>query len=414
MNFTSTPERGQRIMKKRIRIAIPILLVLIGIGIYFYFSENHEDPNRLIVSGNIEVTDARLSFKIPGRLVERLVEEGEEVKKGQLIARLDDTDQKLAVAQAQANIGYAKAVLAELEAGSRFEDIQRAKAQVEQAESVLLELEQGSRSQEIGDARAEVKRAKASLEGAGSQLELARSDHDRYRKLYKDNVISVREYDIYQRKYETALSAFAEAEARLKSATEKLSLRREGPRREQIEQARAALRQVEAAYALIKAGPRSETILQARAKVDVAGETLRQARQQIAYTQLFAPFEGVVLSKAAEPGEYLNVGSPVVTIGDLERVRLRAYVNEPDLGRIKLGREIEVLTDTYPNKVYKGRISFISSEAEFTPKSVQTSEERVKLMYRIKIELPNPDRELKPGMPADAVIGIANERTDEQ
>jgi len=401
-------------MKKRIRIAIPILLILIGIGVYFSFSENHEDPNRLIVSGNIEVTDTRLSFKIPGRLVERLVDEGEEVKKGQLIARLDDTDQKLAVAQAQANIGYAKAVLAELEAGSRFEDIQRAKAQVEQAESVLLELERGSRSQEIGDARAEVKRAKASLEGAGSQLELARSDHDRYRKLHNDKVISVSEYDTYRRRYETELSAFAEAEARLKSATEKLSLRREGPRREQIEQARAALRQAEAAYALIKAGPRSETILQARAKVDVAGETLRQARQQLAYTQLFAPFEGAVLSKAAEPGEYLNVGSPVVTIGDLARVRLRAYVNETNLGRIKLGREIEVLTDTYPGKVYKGRISFISSEAEFTPKSVQTSEERVKLMYRIKIELPNPDRELKPGMPADAVIGIANERTDEQ
>lgn len=399
-------------MKKRKRIAIPILLVLIGIGVYFYFSKNSEDPNRLIVSGNIEVTDARLSFKIPGRLLERLVDEGEEVKKGQLIARLDDTDQKLAVAQALANAGYAEAVLAELEAGSRFEDIQRAKAQVEQAESALLELERGSRSQEIGDARAEVKRAEASLEGAKAQLELAKSDHDRYRKLYKDNVISVREYDIYRRKYETALSTFAEADARLKSAKEKLSLRKEGPRREQIEQARAALRQAEAAYALIKAGPRSETILQARAKVDVAGEILRQARQQVAYTELFAPFDGIVLSKAAEPGEYLNIGSPVLTVGQLDQVWLRAYVNETDLGRIKHGLEIEVLTDTYPDKVYKGRISFISSEAEFTPKSVQTSEERVKLMYRIKIELPNPDRELKPGMPADAVIGITNENTD--
>ncbi len=401
-------------MKKRIRIAIPILLLMIGIGVYFYSSENHKDPNKLIVSGNIEVTDARLSFKIPGRLVVRLVDEGEAVKKGQLLARLDDTDQKLAMAQARANVGYAKAVLAELEAGSRLEDIQGAKAQVEQAESVLLELESGSRSQEIGDAHAEVKRARASLEGAKSQLELARSDHDRYRKLHKDNVVSVRDYDIYRRRFETALSTYAEAEARLRSAREKLSLRTEGPRKEQIEQARAALRQAEAAYALIKAGPRSETILQARAKVDVAEETMRQARQQLAYTQLFAPFEGIVLSKAAEPGEYLNRGAPVMTVGDLSRVWLRAYVNETDLGRIKRGLDIEVFTDTYPDKAYKGRISFISSEAEFTPKSVQTSEERVKLMYRIKIELPNPDRELKPGMPADAVIGMANGSTDKQ
>ena len=400
-------------MKKRIRIAIPILLLLIGTGVYFYFSENHKDPNRLIVSGNIEVTESRLSFKIPGRLAARLVDEGEAVKEGQLLARLDDTDQKQAVARARANLGYAKAVLAELEAGSRLEDIRRAKAQVEQAESVLLELESGSRSQEIGDARAEVKRAKASLEGAKSQLELARSDHDRYRKLHKDDVVSVREYDSYRRRFETAQSTYAEAEARLKSAREKLSLRTEGPRKEQIEQARAALRQAEAAYALVKAGPRSETILQARAKVDVAEETMRQARQQLAYTRLFAPFEGVVLSKAAEPGEYLNTGAPVMTVGDLSRVWLRAYVNETDLGRIKRGLDIEVFTDTYPGKAYRGRISFISSEAEFTPKSVQTSEERVKLVYRIKIELPNPDRELKPGMPADAVIGVANGSTDE-
>ena len=401
-------------MKKRIRIAIPMLLVLIGIGLYFYFAENHEDPSKLIVSGNIEVTEARLSFKIPGRLIERLVDEGEEIKKGQLIARLDDTDQELAVAHAEANIAYAGAVLAELEAGSRLEDIQRVKAQVDQAKSVVLEQERGSRAQEIGDARAEVKRAKASLEGARSQLELAKSDHDRYSDLHKDKVISVREYDFYQRKYETALSAFTEAEARLKSAREKLSLRKEGPRREQIEQARASLRQAEATYALIKAGPRSETILQARAKVDVDEETLRQAQQQLAYTQLFAPFGGVILSKAAEPGEYMNVGSPVVTVGDLDRVWLRAYVNETDLGRIKRDREIKVLTDTYPGKAYKGRISFISSEAEFTPKSVQTADERVKLMYRIKIELANPDRELKPGMPADAMIGITDERAHEE
>lgn len=399
-------------MKKRIRIVLPILLVLIGIGVYFYFSENHENPNRIICSGNIEVTEARLSFKIPGRLRERLVDEGEEVNIGQLLAALDDTDQRLAVAQAEANLGYARAVLDELEAGSRSEDIQQAEARVEQAQSVLLELERGSRSQEIADAKAEVKRAAASLEGTKSQMELAKSDHDRYRQLHEDGVISVREYDVYRKKYETALSANEEARARLRSAKEKLSLRKEGPRPEQIEQARAALRQAKAAYDLIKAGPRVETIRQARAKVEVASEALRQAEQQAAYTKLHTPFDGVILSKAAEPGEYLNVGSPVVTVGNLDRVFLRAYINETDLGRIKLGQEVDVFTDTYPEKVFKGRISFISSQAEFTPKSVQTSEERVKLMYRIKIDLSNPDRALKPGMPADAVIETGNQAHD--
>ena len=114
--------------------------------------------------------------------------------------------------------------------------------------------------------------------------------------------------------------------------------------------------------------------------------------------------DGIILSKSTEPGEYLNPGSPVVTIGDIKRPWVRAYINETDIGRIKLGGTVQVSTDAFPEKRYKGRISFINSQAEFTPKSVQTFEERVKLMFRIKIGVENPDEELKPGMPADGVI----------
>ena len=113
---------------------------------------------------------------------------------------------------------------------------------------------------------------------------------------------------------------------------------------------------------------------------------------------------GIVIAKHAEPGEYLAPGTPVVTLGDLSKPWLRAYIDETDLGRVQLGGEAAVTTDSYPKKVYPGRISFISSEAEFTPKNVQTEKERVKLVYRVKIELANPDQELKPGMPADAEL----------
>ncbi|MBN2123029.1 MAG: efflux RND transporter periplasmic adaptor subunit [Deltaproteobacteria bacterium] len=391
-------------MKTRKRLLIPLFLILMGVGVYLLFFNRDPNSGRLVISGNIEVTDARLSFKIPGRLLERVVDEGETAKAGQIVARLESQDQEIALAQAEANLAYSRAVLSELEAGSRVEDIRRAKAQVNQTRSALLELKRGSRNQEIGDARAEVERAAAAVEGARTQMELASGDHERYRKLYEDGVISLREYDIIRKKFDTARSAHEEALARLASAKERLSLREEGPRKEQIAQAQAALRQVEAAYALVKAGPREETIEQARAKVKVAEEGLRQAQQQLSYTQLPAPFDGMVLSKAAEPGEYLNIGSTVITIADLQRVWLRAYVNERDLGRVALGQEVEVRTDTFPDKVYRGRVSFINSEAEFTPKAVQTTDERVKLVYRIKIDLPNPNQELKPGMPADAVI----------
>ena len=125
------------------------------------------------------------------------------------------------------------------------------------------------------------------------------------------------------------------------------------------------------------------------------------------YTTLRAPFAGVITVRQAELGEVVVPGTPVVTLADLDHIWLRAYVAETDLGRIRWGQEATIATDTYPGKQYRGRVSFISSTAEFTPKSVQTYKERVTLVYRIKIDIDNPNHELKPGMPADARIDLA-------
>ena len=342
-------------MKNLLRIGIILVLIAAALGVYVVMQDDTDHSTTLVASGTIEVTEVVLSFKIAGRLQERLVDEGERVIAGQLVARLDRTDQELAVRQARARVAYAAAV--------------------------LDELEHGSRAQEIADAEAELQRAKAGVKTTLAQLEQARADEERYKALYSRGVVSARTYETIHTAYETALSAYDEAKARVASARERLSLRREGPR--------------------------AEEIAQAQAQLDVDQETLAQARQQLAYTDLIAPVDGVVLSKAAEPGEYLTQGSPVVTVGNLDRVWLRAYVNETDLGRIRLNVPVSVTTDTYPGKRYEGRISFISDSAEFTPKSVQTFEERVKLMYRIKVDLANPDHELKPGMPADAHIDLS-------
>jgi HlyD family secretion protein len=138
---------------------------------------------------------------------------------------------------------------------------------------------------------------------------------------------------------------------------------------------------------------------------------VERARAQVAYIDsqirdaaATSPVDGVVLVKSAEVGEVLGMGATVVAIGDLDKPWLRGYINEPDLGRVKLGSKVKVTTDSYPGKVYWGRVTFIASEAEFTPKQIQTPEERVKLVYRIKIEVENPNQELKLNMPADAEI----------
>jgi HlyD family secretion protein len=125
------------------------------------------------------------------------------------------------------------------------------------------------------------------------------------------------------------------------------------------------------------------------------------AETQLDNTRLASPLTGVVLSHNIEPGEYVSPGTPVVTVAELARVWVRAYVNQTDLGRIRLGQKVAVRTDTFPEKTYEGTVGFIASEAEFTPKTVQTVKERVKLVFRVKVDLANPNDELKPGMPAD-------------
>ena len=159
----------------------------------------------------------------------------------------------------------------------------------------------------------------------------------------------------------------------------------------------------------VTSGPRKETIEQARAEWTRAENALRLAETRLSYAAIASPVAGIVLSDHVEAGEYVSPGAPVVTIRELAKVWLRGYIHETDLGRVKPGQRAMVTTDTYPGKAYEGVVSFISSEAEFTPKSVQTDKERVNLVYRIKIDIPNPALELKPGMPADAEIRIAGE-----
>jgi len=394
-------------MKKRLRIIIipVVLIILIGVLILRYLRQQENDSH-LRFSGNIEVTESQLSFRIAGLLKDRAVDEGDTVTGGQLLARLDSNEQEVLISQAQAKLAQAKAVLAELEAGSRPEELAQAAAQVNQAKQSLLELQNGSRKEDLARAAAARDSAVAATESASAQLEQAKRDYNRYSALYKQDSISKNVFDIYETAFVTATNRMKEAQAKVKEVQAQFELLQTGARDEQIARTKAALDQAEARYSMAKAGPRREVIDQARANAALATEALKQAELHLDYTSLTAPMAGVVLSVASEPGEYLNPATPVLTLGDLAHPWLRAYVNEKNLGRISLGQKVAVTTDSFPEKTYQGTISFISSQAEFTPKTVQTYEERVKLMYRIKVSLDNPNFELKPGMPADGAIDL--------
>jgi len=377
---------------RRKQIAISVVVALLSAAAAYLLLRGGDGTDGIRVSGNIEATTVEVSFKIPGRVAERTVDEGMKASAGQLVARLDNTDLADDLRMREAELSAADAALREVTAGARPQETARAEAELRGAESRLADLLAGARPQEIASARAVVERARA-------DAEKARKDRGRTEALLARQLIPPQEND-------AARAAGEMAEARRKEAEEALALVLAGPRKDQVDQARAAVAGAKENLSLVKEGARKETIDQARARRRQAAEGVALARTRLSYAAAYSPLSGIVLSKNAEPGEYVAAGTPVVTIADLREVWLRAYIAETDLGKVRLGQEVAVTTDSYPGKRYEGRIAFISPEAEFTPKSVQTQQERVKLVYRIKVTVSNPATELKPGMPADALIGV--------
>jgi HlyD family secretion protein len=380
-------------MRKAVPVIAAVVIVAFVVALILYRQgAPHTGPNVLRVSGNIEATEVDVSFRIPGWVKERPVDEGAVVKAGQLIARLDDVELVQQVAQAKDQVSQASAALSEFETGSRPQEIDQAKAAADKAQAALQQLETGSRPEEK-------EAAAANLASAEADAERARLDYERQKTLFQNGTIS-------SQQFQAAESTYKVADAKAKAVAQDKRLVDIGPRVEEVEQGRAAAAQASAQYSLVKEGPRQEEIDQARARLGQATQALGIAQTHLDWATLAAPVGGVILSKNIEAGEYVVPGTPVVTIGDLAQVWLRAYVAETDLGRVKLGQSARVTTDTYRGKVYEGRIGFISSQAEFTPKNVETQKERVKLVYRIKIYIDNPSMELKPGMPADANIDL--------
>ena len=278
-------------MKKRIFVVLLVLLVIVaGVLTYNYTtSETSVEPTVIRVSGNIEATEAEVSFKIPGRVESRAVTEGEIVNAGQTVAELDRAELDQEVALRSAEVRAAQAALAELLAGSRPEDVEQAEAGVRQAQAKLDELLAGSRPQEISAAEA--------------TLERARAETARQEKEYRRTATLLESGDESKQKYDLVKAAYEAARAEERKAEAYLRLAREGTRKEQIEQARAALSQARARLALFRNGPRAETIEQSRARVQQAEEALAQSQTRLGYTSISSPLSGVVLSKSIEPGE---------------------------------------------------------------------------------------------------------------
>lgn len=333
-------------MKKKI-ILIVFALLFIGVGIFVYVGQSNKGATDLFYSGTIETTQAKLSFLVPGRILQVNVQEGQAVVKNQAIAVIDRAEFEARLAQAKANLDRAQKV--------RW-----------QSQAVL----------EVGlkTLPAEVTRAEAGLKSAKDQLADKEKDFRRYEELFSRGVITEKERDSARLAYDVAQSRQAESESLLKLAQGNLS---------KID---AARRDIETADA----------------QIEVARAAMNQAIIQLDYTQMRSPQDGVVTSRNVEPGETVTAGRELITISDLKRVDLKIYVEQTQIGKVKPGQKVNVSVDSYPGKNFPGTVAFISPEGEFTPKIIQTQKERVKIVYLVKVSILNPDLELKAGMPADA------------
>lgn len=386
------------------KVIIPVVLVAIAGGALAWRATHPAaDPDIIRLSGNIELTEVDLSFKLPGRLIDLAVREGDDVQPGQTVARMDSNELKQQQAREGAGVESAESALVQLRSAIAWQsetiggDIALKKAELAAAEARLLELQNGSRPQEIETSRA------MSTE-ADVQNTQAQRDWERAQRLYKNDDISTAQFDQFRTKSEAAA-------ATLRRAGQQLKLVEEGPRQEQVQQQRAAVDRARAAVRLAEANKldlkrRQDELPMRRSEIARAKAQAGVLDVQMNDRTLIAPIAGVVMSKSAEMGEVLAAGATVVTLGELDKPWVRGYVSESNLGRVKLGKAVDVTTDSFPGKIYKGRITFIASEAEFTPKQIQTQEERQKLVYRVKIDVENPNRELKSNMPVDAAINL--------
>ncbi len=387
---------------KRMRFAVVPVALLFLLALWWW--RNADSSSAVLeFSGNLEATEIDIAFKTSGRIVELLADEGDPVEAGRLLARLDDDQLQAQRREVLAQLEALRSREGELRALIRFQEENLAaqmklrQAELRQAEALLDQLREGSRRQEIEQAR-------AAVEAAQAEEARARADWERAQTLYAAEDISAAQRD-------QAESAWKRARAELSRLQEQLALVQEGPRRQDIEAAQAGVARAEAALRQTSAQEleiaRNRQALQTlAAEAETLQARLAQVESRIADCRIEAPMAGIVLKRPAEPGEIVAAGTPVMTLGDLSRPWVRGYVPETRLGQVKLGDRVEIRTDSYPDRIYEGRVVFISDEAEFTPKQIETREERVKLVYRIKVLVANPHQELKLNMPVDARIAL--------
>lgn len=331
-------------MNRRLVIIAAVLVIAAALLAGWYFTRQRSDANMLELFGNVDIRQVSLAFIGSERVTEMRVQEGDRVEAGQVLATLDTRSLLLQIAQAQARI-----------------DVQ---------EQELLRLKNGTRPEEVAQARADVASARADADFATQQLKRLRDIEQT-----SGEAVSQQDLDNAGSRHKVALA--------------------------QLENRRKALR-------LAVIGPRKEDVARAKAQLDVSKAELDLLRHQLSQAELKSPIDATVRSRLLEPGDIASPQRPAYALAITDPKWVRAYISEVDLGRIKPGMSASVTIDSHPGQPIQGRVGYISSVAEFTPKIVQTEELRTSLVYEVRIFVDDTENRLRLGMPATVRIPLEN------
>jgi len=404
------------------------------------------EADDLMASGFIEAEEITIAPELGGRVVELLVEEGDEVEVGQVVVRLDGTLLEAQIEAARAALDMAQASLAQAQAGARPEQIRQAEAALAQAEAardgayqawqdvIAIRDDPQELNAQIALAKAQVAAAEAGLVQATRLKDAAEIAHDNFWEVQdkigdaKERIKDIPEpfrptlpgfqldFHLIPNAYWKAWVGVNTAQAGLdgaRAALNNLYAMRNNPQElnaqvdaaeAQYQAAEAAVRMAQAQLDALRAGATEEEIAAAEAQVEQAQAALDALIVLRDKLTIAAPVGGLVLERSIHEGELAGPGATLLTLGDLDKVTLTVYVPEDRLGQVQIGQQVEVRVDSFPERWFIGSVMAIAHEAEFTPRNVQTQEERVNMVFAVDVDILNPDHALKPGLPADAVI----------
>jgi len=404
--------------------AVPLIRVVLwaAIAVLLVGCGSSGVDGSIVASGFIEGTEVTVAPEVSGRIAEMLVDRGDSVQAGDVLVRLDEAVLQSQILEAEAGVAGARANLAHVLAGARAEEITAAQATLAQAQA-----QRDGAAQAVIDARevisnplsldAYVDAGRTQVHLAEQNVEMAKADlaeMELKHRIYAEQGGDTKR--IWDLQLQASQADLAQAQAELTGAQRYLNaleamranpLALEARLHGAETQDRLAETRVTAAQEALdelEAGPTEEEVAVAEAQLHQAEAARHLIDVQIGQLTLVAPLDGVVTSRNAQTGETAAPGMPLLSIANLDEVTLVIYVPENRVGEIQVGQEVEVRVDSFPESVFSGRVVTIAGRAEFTPRNVQTKEERVNLVFAVKVRIPNPDGDLKMGMPADATV----------